>query len=190
LLKAGQNKPNLDNLIIMGRIVAPYGIYGWVKVQVSTQYIDSLADYDRWWIGREAGSPGQVIKTAPWQEYVLEQVKVHGDGLIAKLAGVDNRDQAFELRSRHVAVPRQALPEPDDGEYYWIDLIGLLVTNLQEKSLGIVTDIFETGANDVIVVKDAETGKERLIPFVGQAILDVNLKEKTLKVDWPIDWDE
>lgn len=177
-------------MIVMGRIVAPYGIYGWVKVQVSTESIDSLYDYPEWWIGREDNSTQPGIKNSPWQPYKVEQIKIHNDVLVAKLKGVDDRDAAFALKSKHVAVPREAFPEPDEGEYYWTDLIGLNVTNQQNVPLGVIADVFETGANDVIVVKDPKDGKERLLPFVDQTILEVDLAQKTMLVDWPIEWDE
>ena len=177
-------------MIVMGRIVAPYGIYGWVKVQVSTEAIDSLYDYPEWWIGREDNSTQPGIKNSPWQKYVVEHLKIHNDVLIAKLKGVDDRDAAFALKSKHVAVPREAFPEPDEGEYYWTDLMGLNVTNQQNVPLGVIADVFETGANDVIVVKDPKNGKERLLPFVDQTILEVDLAQKTMLVDWPTEWDE
>ena len=177
-------------MIVMGRIVAPYGIYGWVKVQVSTESIDSLYDYPEWWIGREDNSTQPGIKNSPWQKYKVEHLKIHNDVLIAKLKGVDDRDAAFALKSKHVAVPREAFPEPDEGEYYWTDLIGLNVTNQQNVPLGEIVDVFETGANDVIVVKDPKDGKERLLPFVDQTILEVDLAQKTMLVDWPIEWDD
>ena len=177
-------------MIVMGRIVAPYGIYGWVKVQVSTESIDSLYDYPQWWIGREDNSTQPGIKNSPWQQYKVEQIKIHNDVLVAKLKGVDDRDAAFALKSKHVAVPREAFPEPDEGEYYWTDLMGLNVTNQQNVPLGLIADVFETGANDVIVVKDPKNGKERLLPFVDQTILEVDLAQKTMLVDWPTEWDE
>jgi 16S rRNA processing protein RimM len=110
--------------------------------------------------------------------------------LLVKLKGVNDRDAALALKSKHVAVPREEFPEADEGEYYWSDLIGLSVTNQQGIGLGLVSDVFETGANDVIVVKDPKDGKERLLPFVDQTILDVSIAEKTMSVDWPIEWDE
>jgi len=177
-------------MIVMGRIVAPYGIYGWVKVQVSTESIDSLYDYPEWWIGREDNSTQPGIKNSPWQKYKVEHLKIHNDVLVAKLKGVDDRDAAFALKSKHVAVPREEFPEPDEGEYYWTDLIGLHVTNQENVVLGVIADVFETGANDVIVVKDPSNGKERLLPFVDQTILEVDLAQKTMLVDWPLEWDE
>lgn len=164
----------------MGRIVAPYGVYGWLKVLPDTEALDGLLDYDTWWVGKQDN----------WREVVVEQAKIHNDVLVVKLAGVDDRDQAFACKGLQVAVPRDALPEPEDNEYYWSDLIGLAVKNQQDVDFGHVTDVFETGANDVLVVK---TGKEngnieRLIPFIDQVVLAVDVSAKTMLVDWDADF--
>lgn len=177
-------------MVVMGRIVAPYGIFGWLKVQTSTESIDSLLDYPDWWLGRDDNSSQPGIKNSPWQKYLVETIKVHNDTLLVKLKGVNDRDAALALKSKHVAVPREKFPEAEEGEYYWSDLIGLNVTNQQGVVLGLVSDVFETGANDVIVVKELVLNKERLLPFVEQTILDVDLVQKTMLVEWPIEWDE
>jgi 16S rRNA processing protein RimM len=158
-------------MVIMGRIVAPYGIYGWLKIQPDTEMLDGLLDYPDWWLGRE----GQ------WQKYEVETARVHSNTLLVKLKGVADRDAAFALKGRQVAVPREQLPEPEENAYYWSDLIGLQVKNLQDFDLGKVAELFETGANDVMVVKGE---RERLLPFIAQVVLDVNLDAGTMLVDW------
>ncbi len=155
----------------MGRIVAPYGIYGWLKIQPDTEMLDGLLDYPDWWLGRE----GQ------WQKYEVETARVHSNTLLVKLKGVTDRDAAFALKGRKVAVPREQLPEPEENAYYWSDLIGLQVKNLQDIDLGKVAELFETGANDVMLVKGE---RERLLPFIAQVVLDVNLDAGTMLVDW------
>jgi len=158
-------------MVIMGRIVAPYGIYGWLKIQPDTEMLDGLLDYPDWWLGRE----GQ------WQKYEVETARVHSNTLLVKLKGVTDRDAAFAFKGRQVAVPREQLPEPEENAYYWSDLIGLQVKNLQDFDLGKVAELFETGANDVMVVKGE---RERLLPFIAQVVLDVNLDAGTMLVDW------
>lgn len=155
----------------MGRIVAPYGILGWLKVQPDTETLDSLFDYDDWWLGREGS----------WQKFELEDAKIHGNTLLVKLKGIQDRDTAFAQKSKQVAVPREQLPEPEVNEYYWSDLIGLQVKNTQGVDFGKVESLFETGANDVLVVRG---DRERLIPFIAQTVLDVDLPAKTMLVDW------
>ena len=155
----------------MGRIAVPYGLRGWVNVNPDTEVLDGLFDYPVWWEQTEAG----------WREFAVEDAKVHGDHLVAKLEGVSDRDQAFRLKGKTVAVPREELPEPDDDEYYWSDLVGLEVENLQQVKFGKIVELFATGANDVIVVKGE---CERLLPFIDQVVLEVDLAGKRMVVDW------
>ena len=168
----------MGRLVIMGKIAAPYGVLGWVKVLPDTEAVDGLLQYATWQVGREDD----------WQSYVPVNAKVHNDVLLVKLRGVDDRDAAFSLKGKLVAVPRDELPIPGKDEYYWSDLIGLNVKNLQEIDFGEVTDVFETGANDVLVVTDKVTKQERLIPFVGQVVLNVDLDAKRIQVDWDADF--
>lgn len=168
-------KTEVGNLVVMGRIVAPYGILGWIKVKPDTEQLDGLLAYETWLIG----------KGADWFEVKLEKAKVHNDVLHVKLSGVNDRDAAFACKGKQVAVPKATLPELEDNEYYWSDLIGLEVKNQQGVVFGKVIDVFETGANDVVVVKGEV---ERLIPFIAQTILEVSLDNQTMLVDWHEDF--
>lgn len=159
----------------MGRITVPYGVRGWVNIQPSTEYLDGLFDYPIWWIEVEG----------VWKEIKVRDGKVHGDHLVAQLEGVDDRDQAFRLKGKLIAVKRDELPEPDEGEYYWSDLVGLNVENLQGEQFGVIAELFETGANDVMVVKGDQ---ERLIPFIDQVVQTVDLAGKRMVVDWDADF--
>ena len=170
----------MSDMVVMGRIAVPYGVQGWVKIQTFTEMLDSLMDYPEWWM---AGSAG-------WQLCEVEQVGVHGKSLIAKFAGCNDRTAAFALKGKEIAVPREDLPEPDEDEYYWSDLVGLNVQNLQQQYLGQVKEVFATGANDVLVVQGEGKGsRERLIPFTEQVVHKVDLAAKKMLVDWPEDWD-
>jgi 16S rRNA processing protein RimM len=160
----------------MGRIVAPYGVKGWVKIQPYTEALDSLFDYEHWWLAEKGGG---------WREGEVEDAKVHGNVLVAKFAGSDDRDQAFALKGKDIAVPREDMPEAEGDEYYWSDLIGLKVQNTQGEDFGVVEDVFETGANDVLVVKG---GRERLIPFIEQVVLKVDLAAGSMLVEWGADY--
>ena len=168
-------KTEVNDLVVMGRIVAPYGVFGWLKIIPDTEIFDTLLDYKTWWIGKDND----------WRELKVESAKIHNDVLVVKLQGIDERDGAFACKGKQVAVPRASLPPPQEDEYYWSDLIGLGVKNLQEVDFGKITDVLETGANDVIVVMGE---KERLIPFTAQTILDVSLSEKKMLVDWDADF--
>ena len=205
-------------MVVMGRIVAPYGVFGWLKVVPDTEAFDGLFDYDHWWLG----------KGDDWRELVVETAKVHNDVIVVKLKGIDDRDAALACKGKQIAVPRVQLPKAEENEYYWSDLIGVRVKNQQDVDFGLSVDVFETGANDVIVVKpelvkdvatktvevsqseEASKGKtsngnkskdkksakestqnlaqERLLPFIDSVVLEVDLKEKTMLVDWDADF--
>ena len=164
-----------DDLVVMGRVVAPYGVFGWLKIVPDTEEFDGLLDYKTWWIGKDSD----------WRELKVESAKTHNDVLVVKLQSIDDRDAAVACKGKQIAVPRASLPKLKGDEYYWSDLIGLTVKNQQDVDFGKITDVFATGANDVIVT----TGdKERLIPYIAQVILEVDLDAKTMLVDWDADF--
>ena len=174
----GQAPPSEDALVSMGYISGAFGIRGWVKIHADTEYADSLFDYPRWWLGRPGGA---------WQAYTLEDGAVHTKAIAAKLQGIAGRDEAAALRGLTIAIERSELPPAEEGEYYWADLIGLSVINLQGELLGQVSELLATGAaNDVLVVHQEQT--ERLIPFVAAYVLEVDLPGKTVRVDWGLDY--
>lgn len=163
-------------MVVMGKIVAAQGILGWVKVQTFTEYLDSLLDYDTWYVGNEQN----------WQPLQVLEADVHGKVLVAKLEGIADRTAAEKYKGQLIAVPREELPEQEDGAYYWSDLIGLTVENLAGEAFGTVATLLETGANDVLVIKGASG--ETLIPFIASVIRQVDLKNKTIRVDWQADY--
>lgn len=160
---------------MMGRISAPHGVKGWIKVQPFTAEARSLLDYRTWWIGEGDG----------WHEHALASGKAHGGTVLARLEGCDDREAAAALKGRTVAVARAALPAARADEYYWADLIGLRVVNADEQDLGRVTAVVQTGANDVLVVGE---GRERLIPFIAQVIRDVDPGAGVIRVNWGADY--
>ncbi len=168
-----------ERLVAMGRVVAPYGIKGWIKIQPFTRQQRGLLDYPRWQVGQEGA----------WQSLAVESAKVHGATVVAKLDGVSDREQAAALKGMQIAVSRDDFPEPAADEFYWADLIGLKVVNADGVALGNVIRVFETGANDVLVVEDQVAGKqERLLPFIAPVIRQVDLAGGTITVDWGADY--
>lgn len=164
-----------DDLTVMGHIGVPYGVRGWVRVHAYTEYGDGLLDYPVWWLGRN----GQ------WRECAVLEAAEHPKSLVAHLAGCDDRDAAAALRGSEIAIPRSSLPQAGDNEYYWVDLIGLKVFNREGQLLGSVAGLLETGANDVLVVRGA---RERLVPFVGHVVLEVDVAAGKMVVDWGLDY--
>lgn len=168
-----------ERLVTMGRIVAPYGIKGWIKIQPFTQQQQGLLDYPQWQVGQDG----------EWQLRVVEVAKVHGATVVAKLAGVADREQAAALQGLQIAVSRDDFPAPAANEFYWTDLVGLKVVNAAGVTLGSVTRVFETGANDVLVVEDqAANRRERLLPFIAPVIRQVDIAGGTISVDWDADY--
>ena len=163
-------------LVEMGFIKTAFGIKGWVKVSAQTEYEDSLLEFDLWHLG----------KNGQWQTFEVEEGKVVPDGLIVKFVGMNDRNAAEALRGFTVAVPRAQFAETEDDEYYWTDLVGMQVVNLEKIVLGEVIDLMQTGAHDLLVVK-GEHG-QKLIPFVGQFVHDVDKEQRLITVDWGLDY--
>ncbi len=160
----------------MGRIAAPFGVKGWVRIVPYTAAPAVLTGHSRWWIG-VAGE---------WDEVRVAEAAVHGASVIARFADCADRDRAAQLRGREVALPREALPQPGPNEYYWADLIGLEVVNAAGVSLGRVTSLFSNGAHDVMRVGAGK--QERLVPFVETVIRAVDLAQRRIDVEWGADW--
>ena len=171
----------------MGRVVAPYGIKGWIKLQTFTEAPQGLLQYAVWQMGREGD----------WQPRVVESAKQHGAVVVAKLEGIADREQAAALQGQRVAVSRDDFPVAGADEYYWSDLVGLAVINTAGVTLGKVFRVFETGANDVLVVQDqvadkvadkVATERERLLPFIEPVIRKVDIAGGVIVVDWEADY--
>jgi 16S rRNA processing protein RimM len=164
-----------ESLVVMGRITVPFGIKGWVKVHPYTETPDSLLAYSKWWIGDESG----------WQELAVEKSEVHHESVAAKLAGCNDREAAALYRGRQIAIAREAFPAAGENEFYWADLIGLSVVNEQDEDFGKVSEVFKTGANDVLVV---DGDRQRLIPFLESVVKTVDLQGRVIRVDWGLDY--
>jgi 16S rRNA processing protein RimM len=168
-------------MIVLGRIVAPFGVNGWLRVHPFGDDPEAWRKMPQWWLSADVDAPD-----ASWTTRGLEALKLHGDGVVAKLAGIDTRDAAEALGSCFFGAPREALPAPAQEEYYWADLVGLEVVNEQGLALGRVKSLIETGANEVLVVADGD--RERLLPFVEQVVKAVDVAGGLIRVDWDADW--
>ena len=167
-----------SEIVVLGRLADPYGIRGWLRLHPFGDDPLAWAEMPVWWLAREG---------APWQECKLKALKVHGDGVVVLLDGVDDRTAAEAMKGVLVGAPREALPATDDDEFYWGDLVGLRVVNAVDEQLGKVVGLIETGANDVLRVQDEE-GVERLLPFVSAVVLSVDKAGGLIRVEWGSDW--
>lgn len=158
--------------IILGRVTGLYGIKGWVKVFSHAEPRSGITDYE----------PLYLNLKGDWQA-IAHQGRAHGKGVVMKFAAYDDRDAAASLIGCELAIQRDQLPPPAPGEYYWNDLQGLQVRTLDGVELGRVDHLFATGANDVVVVKDAK--RERLIPFLRpDVVVAIDIDQGLLTVDW------
>jgi len=162
--------------IVIGKVGGPFGIKGWVKLLSHTEPRDKIVEYRPW----------QLKLADGWREWQLAEGQAHGKGVIARLEGVTDRDQAAALMGAEIAVWRDQLGETKPGQYYWADLVGLEVQLAGGRSLGRVSGLMATGSNDVLVVKGE---RERLIPFIqGQVIKHVDLVTGVIQVEWDPDF--
>ncbi len=166
-------------MVVLGKIVDPYGIRGWVRVHPFGDDPASWSKMPSWWLAAEGSKD--------WRQIGIKGCRVHGDGLVCLFEGVAGRADAESLKGTLIGAPREALPETDADEYYWADLIGLQVINAEGESLGKVAGLIETGANDVLRVVP-ESGEERLLPFIGQVVLAVEKENGVIRVEWGSDW--
>lgn len=155
----------------MGRVAGSYGVHGWLKVVPGGGVADALAGVPQWWIGAEC--------------YAVTQAKRHGATVVAKLGGIETREQALKLKGARVSVERAALPEVGAGHYYLADLVGLEVVNERGERLGSVKQWLTNGAQDVMELAGE---RARLIPWVGAIVKEVDLEAKRIVVDWSADW--
>ena len=171
-----------DEKLIVGKITGAYGVKGWVKVYSWTEPREGIVNYDPWYLKKPAAEQ--------WQNVQVLAGKRHGKTVIAKLDGIDDRDQAELLTGQEIAIKASQLSGLEEDEYYWRDLIGCSVSNQQGEKLGEIISLMETGANDVLVVK-AENGVEHLIPWVlGHTVLAVDIEQGHVAVDWESHWSE
>ncbi|WP_322105176.1 ribosome maturation factor RimM [Paraburkholderia sp. J41] len=175
----------------VGAVLDAYGLKGWIKVAPHAQGGAALLSAKRWWLVK--GREGQAHRT--YHSAARVSAKVHGDSVVAQLAGVGERNAAESMRGARVYVSRAEFPAPETDEYYWVDLIGLDVANEAGVELGKVADLIDNGAQSVLRITYASTNKEgkpatgeRLIPFVGVFVKTVDLAAKRIVVDWEADY--
>ncbi|WP_087018135.1 ribosome maturation factor RimM [Thaumasiovibrio subtropicus] len=168
-----------QELVVVGKLGATYGIRGWLKIFSYTEEAENIFSYTPWFIHVHG----------EWKTFSVESWKRHNQGWIVKLDNIEIREEAQVFTNAEIAVPADALPALSDDEFYHRELVGMKVVTSQGYDLGKVTDVLETGSNDVLVVKanlkDAFGQKERLIPFLDeQVIKSIDRAAQRIEVDW------
>ncbi|MBX2878890.1 MAG: ribosome maturation factor RimM [Granulosicoccus sp.] len=167
----------------LGRITGISGIKGWVKVHSDTRPRENIVGYSHWWLEQ----------SGHWKELKVLDGRPQGKTIVAQLEGVSSPEQAGELIGAKIAVDRASMPETVEGEYYWTDLTGMLVRTRDSVDIGPVVRLFETGANDVMVVADKRTdpasNREILVPWVApDVIVRVDMEDRVIIIDWDPDF--
>jgi len=165
-----------SRLVVMGRVLGPFGVKGWIKIQPYTERPGSLAQYPTWWM--------RIAQD--WCEFQPEESEQHGQHLVARVRGFVNRDEAARFSGAEIAVSRDALPEAGAGEFYRSDLVDLKVVNLAGEDLGRVKEMFDNGAHDILRV--VWVGGERLLPFIPAVVKEIDLDAREIRVEWGADW--
>lgn len=169
-------RTNADSYIVVGKVGAPSGLRGAVKITSFTESPEDIFEYDPWFVRRHN----------QWGEIKLEEAELQGKYLVTKFVGCDERDVAQQWTNCEIAIKRSQLPELPVGQYYWSDLEGLTVTTLTGLTLGVVEEVMETGANPVLVIQGE---KRHLVPYVLEKIVkEVSLASNSLIVDWDVDF--
>ncbi|WP_079202958.1 MULTISPECIES: ribosome maturation factor RimM [Pseudomonas] len=170
-----------EDLVVLGKIVSVHGIKGEVKVFSFTDPLTNVLDYPRWTLRRD-----NEVK-----QVEVASGRLQGKVLVARLKGLDDREVARTFAGFEISVPRSQLPDLSEGEFYWYQLEGLKVIDQAGQLLGKIEQLFETGANDVIVVKpctDSLDDRERLLPYTEQCVLSIDLGAGEMRVDWDADF--
>jgi 16S rRNA processing protein RimM len=174
---SGDAPRSAQDSLELGRIGGPYGIKGWVHVQSFTDPPERLLKYRDWMLHRERAAPA-TMKVA--------EGRAQGAGLVVRLEGIEDRDQAARLQGALIRVARSALPKLRTREFYQADLVGLSVSNVEGVALGIVAHFVETPAGAVMVVRGG-AGREHWVPATREHLAKVDLDTGRIVVDWPAD---
>ena len=164
--------PGRQRRVVLGTITGPWGTRGWVRIRSSTEPPESILRYAPWQVGRDGR----------WSPVGVAEGRPQGRGVVARLDGCLDRDDALGYRGCEIAVERSRLPDLEHGEFYWADLVGLRVVTADGVDLGKIERMLETGANDVMVIRGEF---ERLVPFLsGTVVRSVDVERGTVVVDW------
>ncbi len=171
----------------VGRIADAWGIKGWFKVAAFSSDPEALFTARQWFLQPAEKGARQFSGTVLLP---VRQARVHSDSVVATSPAVNDRNAAEALRGARIFVSRSDFPQAEEGEYYWVDLLGLAVVNREGVALGTVRDLMATGPQTVLVLAYEEGGKERerMIPFVDAYVDKVDLQARTIVADWQPDY--
>jgi 16S rRNA processing protein RimM len=171
----------------VGRIADAWGIKGWFKVLPHSADPQALFSSRRWYLQPSERGAKTFSGTVLLR---VKEAKEHSDSVVARADEVEDRTAAEALRGARIFIARSSFPTAAEDEYYWVDLIGLDVSNREGVALGQVKELLQTGPQTVLVLEYEEQGKrlERMIPFVAAFVDQVDLPGRRITVDWQPDY--
>jgi 16S rRNA processing protein RimM len=169
-----RNTMEKDRFVSIGKITGFHGFKGTLKLQPYVESMDFFKPETRICVRNISGE---------FSYFTIDWIKPHKKGFLILFKEVYSFDEGRKLFNAELLVERKRMPEPEEGDYYWVDLIGLSVFTMEGAFLGILEFIFPTGSNDVFVVKNEET--EKLIPALESVVKKIDLVEKTMTVELP-----
>tara|TARA_A100001035_G_scaffold110758_1_gene86871 strand:- start:340 stop:846 length:507 start_codon:yes stop_codon:yes gene_type:complete len=158
--------------VVLGRITAVHGIKGWVTIRSFTANPTDIFEYDLF------------INNKKNIKIIIEEFKVLTKKIIVKIQSVNHIEQAMPFVGEDLLTNKQNLSKDSDSEYFWYELISCRVYNKENKKLGVVKFLERIGDNDVMIINSENRKHDILIPFIKTYIVDVNLNDKLIKVDW------
>ena len=189
-----------EDAVEVGRVIGAWGIQGGIKVAPFAADPQALVAAKQWFLKpAEGAKPAAVGRRTPAQLAALaaplppvlhvKGVREQGDAIVASAPEIAGRDAAEAMKGARVFVSRASFPQTEDGEFYWIDLIGLAVANREGVALGDVVGLIDTGPHCVLRVQPADAAaEERLIPFVEAYVDSVDMPGRRIVVDWGLDY--
>ncbi|MCA0402625.1 MAG: ribosome maturation factor RimM [Proteobacteria bacterium] len=162
--------------IVIGRFGRAHGVKGLVTVHSFTHPRDNILGYTDW----------HAYISKQWQPINITSLEANTKSILARVEGYALREQVASLTNIEIAIKRSQLPELEPGEYYWHDLVGMQVVNLQGMILGNIIEMLGTGANDVMII---EGEKRRLVPYLpGTYVINIDKDRRLITVDWDMDF--
>lgn len=170
----GSPQPGEPVFILIGKIRRPHGVDGKMMIDPYSESVDRFKPGNKVLIGEDH------------QPQVIQTRRAMDRAMLITFKDITDPDQAGLFRNKFIYILKDDLPALPDGEYYHFDLVGLNVFDIDDQMLGVLTEVLETGANDVFVVK-SENGEEILLPAIESVIISVNLKAAMMVVK-PPEW--
>jgi len=160
-----------EKKLLVGKINGFFGVQGWIKIFSYTEPRKNILKYQPWYF----------IDDGTYKAIEMTTGRKQSKTIVAHLKGIDNKDQAVQLIGKSLYVDKDQLPQLDDNEHYWHELVGFRVINKDGIDLGVVDYLVDTGSNNVLVIKG---NKEHWIPYIEPYLVSIDKKNRVINVDW------